>query len=328
MLAMFEIHLVDGNGHREPLARTLPYRWATVEMRQLMAFVAVADTLHFGRAADQLGIAQPAVSQLIRRLEDQLAVTLFERTSHRVSITPAGHELLPDARAAVATVQRLGDRASQLAEGSVATLRVATTEGIAAQLADLLRRYRHDHPAVALDLQVLPTTAKLANVAAGTLDVAFVRSTPSDTPGVVRRVAWSEPYVAVVPDAHPAAAVDRLDVEAVRSLPLMIIPRAEHTVMHDELLDVCRSMDLEPRVRPTLATPQETFAMIATGAAWTLFVEGNVPPLPGVAICALPEHTPPSRVWVIWRPVGAPKHVLQFVDAATAENDSARESAT
>ena len=71
-----------------------------------MAFEAVADTLHFGRAAERLGIAQPAVSQLIRRLEEQLGVTLFERTSHRVTITPAGQELLPDARSAVATVRR------------------------------------------------------------------------------------------------------------------------------------------------------------------------------------------------------------------------------
>jgi DNA-binding transcriptional LysR family regulator len=292
---------------------------AGVEMRQLTAFVAVADTLHFGRAAERLGIAQPAVSQLIRRLEDQLAVTLFERTSHRVSITPAGQELLPDARAAVATVQRLGERASKLAEGSTATLRVATTEGIGARLAELLRRYGRDNPGITFDLQVLPTGAKLANLAAGTLDVAFVRSTLTETPGLEQRVAWSEPYVAVVPAGHPAAAADRLDVQALHSLPLMIVARTEHAVMHDQLLAICRSMALEPHVRPTLATPQETLAMVATGAAWTLFVGGNVPRVPGTTVRSLPANTPPSRVSVVWRPVGAPAHVLAFVARATTD---------
>jgi DNA-binding transcriptional LysR family regulator len=288
-----------------------------------MAFEAVADTLHFGRAAERLGIAQPAVSQLIRRLEDQLGVTLFERTSHRVTITPAGQELLPDARSAVATVQRLGDRAAQLAEGSAATLRVATTQGTGARLAHLLRRYRDDHPGVALDLQVLPTTAKLANLATGMLDVAFTRSTPPATAGLGRRVAWSERYVAVLPAGHPAAAKGRLDVEAIGTLPLITIPRADHPVMHDELLDVCRSIGLEPRVRPTLSTAQETMAMVATGAAWTLFIEGNVPlDVPGLTECTLPEDAPMSRVWVIWRTMGAPAHVLAFVETAATPSES------
>jgi DNA-binding transcriptional LysR family regulator len=288
-----------------------------VEMRQLMAFEAVADTLHFGRAADRLGVAQPAVSQLIRRLEEQLGVTLFERTSHRVTITPAGQELLPDARSAVATVRRLGSRASELAATTAGTLRIATTVATGGRLADLLRRYGETHPVVELDLQVLPTAAKLANLAAGTLDVAFLRSTPAETPGLAMQVAWRERFVAVMPAGHPAAASGRLDVGALGELPLMAISRSAHPVMHDELMAVCRSMAVEPPVRRTLPTPQETLAMIATGAGWTLFIEGHVPgDVPGLVACDLPAHAPLSSVWLLWR-VGAPAHVLEFVEIAT-----------
>jgi DNA-binding transcriptional LysR family regulator len=229
---------------------------AGVEVRQLMAFEAVADTLHFGRAAERLGVAQPAVSQLIRRLEEQLGVTLFERTSHRVTITPAGEQLLPDARSAVATVRRLGTRASELAAGTAGSLRIATTVATGSRLAELLRRYGEAQPAVELDLQVLPTEQKVANLAAGTLDVAFLRSTPAVTPGLAKRLAWRERFVAVLPAEHPAAATRRLDVDALAGLPLMVIPRSIHPVMHDELLEVCRSIAVDPPVRRTLPTPQ------------------------------------------------------------------------
>ncbi len=283
-----------------------------------MAFVAVADTLHFGRAAERLGIAQPAISQLIRRLEDQLGLILFERTSHRVTITPAGQTLLPDARSVVATVQRLGDRASQLAEGSAATLRVATTTGIGAPLADLLSRYRQARPTVALDLQVLTTTQKLAGIATATIDLAFLRSTPPPTPGLAMRIAWSEPYVAVLPAEHAPASGQPLDVHALVSLPLLLVAHAEHPAMHAELLDVCRSLGFEPQTRPRPAAAQDTLALVAAGTAWTLFIDGNVPPLAGVRACPLPEGTPPSRVWLVWRDIGATTHVLDFVEIATA----------
>jgi DNA-binding transcriptional LysR family regulator len=283
-----------------------------------MAFVSVADTLHFGHAAERLGIAQPAVSQLIRRLEGQLDLILFERTSHRVALTPAGQALLPEARSAVATLERLSSRATELREGTTATLRIATTTGNGARLADVLRRYRRHHPGVELDLQVRPTRAKLDGVAAGALDVAFLRSEPPDAQGLSRRVAWTDRYVAVVP-TH-AAGRDGSGRQAMASLPLMIVARVHHPAMHDELLGVCRSLGTEPQVRDALATPQETLAIVATGAAWTLFFEGNVPELPGITVCALPDGTPPSRVWVVWRSAGMPAHVRDFLElVATGE---------
>jgi DNA-binding transcriptional LysR family regulator len=258
------------------------------------------------------------VSQLIRRLEEQLGVTLFERTSHRVTITPAGEALLPDARSALATVRRLESRASELAAGTAESLRIATTVATGSRLADLLRRYGETHPAVELDLQVLPTESKLANLSAGTLDVAFLRSTPARAPGLAKRAAWSERFVAVLPAGHPAAASGRLDVDALGALPMMVVPRSVHPVMHDDVLAVCRSIGVAPPVRRTLPTPQETLAMIATGAAWTLFIEGHVPgDVPGVAACDLPAHAPLSHVWLLWRE-GAPQHVREFVALATS----------
>lgn len=277
-----------------------------------MAFVSVADTLHFGRAAERLGIAQPAVSQLIRRLEGHLELILFERTSHRVQLTPAGQALLPEARSALATLQRLSTQATELREGTIATLRVATTTGIAARLADVLRRYHQERPGVELDLQVLPTRAKLEYVATGALDAAFIRSRPPNPNELNSQLAWSERYVAVVP-TH-AAAHDRTGLHAMSTLPLMILARGQHPVMHDELLDVSRSLGIEPRVREAMATPQDTLALVATGAAWTLFIEGNVPAMPGLTVCPLPDDTPLSRVWVIWRSSGTRPHVHEFVE--------------
>lgn len=283
-----------------------------VEVRQLLAFVTVADTLHFGRAAERLGIAQPAVSQLIRRLEGRLELILFERTSHSVQLTPAGQALLPEARSALATLQRLSAHATALRDGTTTTLQVATTTGIAGRLADVLRRYHLRRPGVELDLKALPTEAKLQQVVTGALDAAFTRSRPRDRNGLKSHLAWSERYVAVVPTQ--AVAQDPTGLRAMRTLPLTILAREQHPAMHDELLDVARSLGFEPRVRDATATPQDTLALVATGAAWTLFFEGNVPDMPGLTVCALPDGTPPSRVWVVWRPAETRPHVREFVE--------------
>ena len=92
--------------------------------------------------------------------------------------------------------------------------------------------------------------------------------------------------------------------------------------MHGELLEVCRSLGLEPQTRPRPAAAQDTLALVAARRAWTLFIDGNVPRLAGLGACSLPEGTPPSRVWVIWREIGAPTHVLDFVEIATAEHEA------
>jgi DNA-binding transcriptional LysR family regulator len=117
-----------------------------MELRQLAAFVAVADELHFGRAAERLGVVQPAVSQLVRRLERELGVVLFERSSHHVALTGAGTKLLPAARRSLSASHELALAAPALVRGEQGELRVGTTEGIGANLKPPPRTVRRRAP--------------------------------------------------------------------------------------------------------------------------------------------------------------------------------------
>jgi len=132
-----------------------------MELRQLAAFVAVADELHFGRAAEHLGVVQPAVSQLVRRLERELGVVLFERSSHRVVLTGAGAELLPAARRALSARDELAAAAPALVGGRQGELRIGTSEGISAKLNMLLARFAVERPNASIRLEAMHTPAKL-----------------------------------------------------------------------------------------------------------------------------------------------------------------------
>jgi DNA-binding transcriptional LysR family regulator len=293
-----------------------------MELRQLAAFVAVADELHFGRAAQRLGVVQPAVSQLVRRLERELGVVLFERSSHHVVLTGAGSKLLPAARRALRAGDELAATASALIQGEQGELRVGTTEGIGANLNLLLGRFAEERPNVSVIPQAIHTPDKLRAVRDGDLDVAFVRA-PVDAIGLHLDELWSEPLRAVLPARHPLAARVTVSLQDLSSLPLMLGPRSTNPGVHDQLLALCRQAGLEPRLGPPLVSVQEALATISTGAAWTLLTLSNAPRRTrAVAVRAVSDPAAHATVALAWRAAGAGALARGFVDLALRARDA------
>lgn len=212
----------SGNGNSELAAITRRYH-QLMELRQLAAFVAVAEERHFGRAAEQLGIVQPAVSQLVRRLERELAVVLFERSSHHVALSSAGAELLPAARRVLRARDSVAEAAAAWVRGEHGVLRIGTTEGIGTNLNLLLARFAQRRPQVSIQLWAQHTPAKLRALSTGDLDVAFVRA-PTPTPRVRTCPLWSETLMVVLPERHPACAEPAVHLDQLSSLPLILGP--------------------------------------------------------------------------------------------------------
>jgi DNA-binding transcriptional LysR family regulator len=196
-----------------------------VELRQLHYFVVVAEELHFRRAAERLHIAQPSVSQQIRRLEDELGVELFDRDRRGVTITPAGSVLLEEARATLAQAARAADRARAAAAGERGRLRLNLTRSSPAGLpGQIVEAFRERYPDVELVLDIGQTSAHVDQLRRGTIDIAFVRP-PLRDPELDEIELAREPLVCVLPRGHRLARRQLVKREDFRREPLVWWPR-------------------------------------------------------------------------------------------------------
>lgn len=192
-----------------------------VQMRHLRYFVVVAEELNFTRAAQRIHIAQQALSAQVKQLERELGVTLLERSTRAVSLTPAGVEYLEDARAILAHVERAGRRAAAVERRSRDRLVLGFTEGAALTLTEpIMTAFRTRHPAVTVDLRQFNYDEPAAGLADRTVDVAFVRL-PIATLELQVRTLFAEPLVLAVPDGHRLADHPSVRVEDLLDEPLL-----------------------------------------------------------------------------------------------------------
>lgn len=177
-----------------------------MELRQLQYFAAVAEEGGFSRAAERLGIVQSAVSQQIGRLERELGVSLFDRSTRHVRLSGAGERLLPEAHAVLAAARRTREVASALASGTEGLLRLGTVQGPGDRIYRLLDALRRTAPDLRVRLRRLPLTERLAAVRSGELDAALVRAARK-APGLELLPVWSDPLYVALPAEHPVAAL-------------------------------------------------------------------------------------------------------------------------
>jgi DNA-binding transcriptional LysR family regulator len=175
---------------------------AAMELRQLRSFVAVAEELHFRRAADRLHLAQPSVSQQIRQLEAELGVRLFERNRRGAVLTPAGAALLGEAREILSRVDHAAAIARATGTGERGRLRMSLTRSLTGGVAgDIVAAYRARYPEVDLVLSLGTTMLHVEQLHSGEIDVGFVRP-PVDDPGLEELRLGREPMVCVLPTGH------------------------------------------------------------------------------------------------------------------------------
>ena len=202
-----------GNAYHEP-----------VELRQLTSFVAVAEELHFRRAAERLHLAQPSVSQHIRGLEAELGVRLFERNRRGAALTAAGDALLPEARDLLVRAEGAAAIARSTGIGERGRLRLSLTRSLTGGIAGaIVAAYRQRYPEVELELSVGNTMLHVEQLLEGDIDVGFVRP-PLEQPGLDELVLGREPMVCVLPKGHPLAKRGRVRSADLRDEPLVWWP--------------------------------------------------------------------------------------------------------
>ncbi|GAA1161407.1 LysR family transcriptional regulator [Kribbella jejuensis] len=241
-----------------------------MEVRQLEFFVAVAEELHFGRAAERLHIGQPAVSQHVARLERELGVQLFDRTTRRVRLTGAGRRLLPEAHATLTAFGRLRAAVAEPAGDITGRLRIGTSEGLGDRLDQVLDQIATLAPAVDVRLVSLPSVERLDALRRGELDAAFVR--PAVPVAALDTTAvWNETLVAAVPATHVAAARSSVTLADLAGTPLRLSPRQANPGLYDFLTGLLQQADVEPQRGPDIGSVYDALAEIGAGPpAWTV----------------------------------------------------------
>uniref|UniRef100_A0AAU3GQD6 LysR substrate-binding domain-containing protein n=1 Tax=Streptomyces sp. NBC_01401 TaxID=2903854 RepID=A0AAU3GQD6_9ACTN len=196
-----------------------------IELRHLRYFLALAEELHFGRAAQRLRIAQPALSQQIRRLEKIVGAELFRRTSRSVRLTEAGAAFRPRARSLLDRLAADLDEAGRIGRGEAGRLDIAFITSATEIVSEHLRAFSRRRPEVQVALHDGFTTDVLAALERGTADIGIVRD-PEERDAIDLVLLASERLVAVVPATHPAADGDQVNAGALAADPLILFPRA------------------------------------------------------------------------------------------------------
>ncbi|NYI04664.1 DNA-binding transcriptional LysR family regulator [Allostreptomyces psammosilenae] len=262
-----------------------------MELRQLEYFVAVAEEGGFGRAAERLHIVQSAVSQQIRRLERELGVRLFDRSTRHVSLTGAGERLLPEAHAALAATDRLRRVAADVASGDDGVLRLGIVHAPGDRVYRTLGALTAQAPRLRVTPRRLPVTERLAAVRAGVLDAALVRALTA-APGLDLLPVWSDPLYVALPADDPRARRPVLRLRELADLPLRLAPRDRNPPFHGLVTGALRAAGVEPVPGPPFTDLHGTVSAIAAPGApsWTVFYDVNgVPSVPRVAVRPLAE---------------------------------------
>jgi DNA-binding transcriptional LysR family regulator len=243
-----------------------------MELRQLRQFVAVAEELHFGRAAVRLNMTQPPLTQAVRALEATLGVQLFERSKRSVSLTPAGDALLVHARRLLRAADELPRTVRAAAEGLSGQLRLAFVSSVAyGPLPQWLQSFRERHAGVALQLREATLDVQLAAFEADEVDAGFVLHAPGAAPaGFAVRTVLAEPLVLALPAGHAAASKRAPRFADIAGEPLVIFPREIAPSLFDAVLSFYRSQAFTPRIAQEAIQMQTIVNLVSAGmgVAW------------------------------------------------------------
>lgn len=280
-----------------------------MELRRLRYFVALAEELHFGRAARRLHVVQPALSQQIRVLEEEIGAPLVDRTTRSVTLTAAGAMLLGQARRVLADVEQAVLSTQRAARGATGRLAVGFVSPAALRvLPETLSTFRAEHPGVQIAVHEIGTAEQLQAVEEGRIDVGFVLL-PADAGKLALEPILSEPLMAVLPAAHRLARRTGVPLAALAEEDIVWMARRSEPRLYELYLRLCLEAGFSPRVAYEVEHLESMLALVAAGLgvshapasigrtprAGVVCVELRRPRVPaGIGMAHSPENRAPS----------------------------------
>lgn len=244
-------------------------------LRYLRYFVAVAQELNLTRAAQLLGMAQPPLSQQIRRLEGHVGTPLFERRPRGMALTPAGEAFHANALRILELASKATHDARELAAGAAGTMTVGFCNSVVfvQPLAELIRRYRARYPGVHFSPLEASTPELVDRLENGQVDAAVIRLPYAGGSGQLRRTILTEDMYIALPPGHRDAARKRLDLARLADDPLVMFPRAAVPGLYDMVIDACHERGFEPRLAQESSQVASAINLVAAGFGYAVVPE-------------------------------------------------------
>jgi DNA-binding transcriptional LysR family regulator len=272
-----------------------------MELRHLRYFVAVAEELHFGRAAGRLLVAQPSLSRQVRDLERELGVPLLSRAHRRVALTAAGEAFLEEARLTLARAAEAAEAARRAHRGEIGQLRVGFVQSATFHaLPRLLRGFRTAYPDVDLAVRAMTTVEQVAAIRDQRIHVGLLRP-PIDDRGITLSVISRDQLVVALPGGHPLAASERVSLAALADEPFILYARSEGPGVRDAIVAACLAAGFRPRVAQEAWDTPTIVALVGAGLGVSLLISPAPPSDGAVAYRPPAEDLPPWELALAWR---------------------------
>jgi len=290
-----------------------------MELRHLHSFLALAEELHFGRAADRVGIAQPPLSRHIQQLEAEIGSPLFERGPRSVTLTRAGREFLDRVRPHVEGITQAVHASRSAGNGLSGRLTVGYVSNLSYQLLPtVLSQLKASAPDVILDLHEMPTLAQVPALRAGEISLALL-VLPIDELGMMQRRLFQDPLVVVMPADHDLAQKSVISLAELCRYPFIACPRYEKTSFQNVIIERCHEAGYEPNVIHEVTGKTLMYELIAHGIGISVVPRSSSQGhREGVVYRPLAEMLRPIDVGAVWRKEDEDPLRRLFVNTAAA----------
>jgi DNA-binding transcriptional LysR family regulator len=296
-----------------------------IELRHLRYFVAVAEILHFGKAAERLGMSQPPLSQQIRQLEDTIGARLLTRTNRRVALTEPGRLFLQEARDILAKVDHATELVQRAQRGELGELRIGFTRTVplSQDIPRAILAFRQQFPAVHLQLEEMMSLQQIDALLERKLHIGILR--PSVLPkSLVSKRLFRDPLVAVLPQDHSALkrvdARGKLPIKVLASEPFVVFARTAGAGVYEHVLSLCRNAGFAPRIAQEAREASTIIGLVATGMGVSILPAscGHIS-VEGVSYVQLSDPAAVSDVHVVYRDDERSPLVPRFIKLIVTE---------
>jgi DNA-binding transcriptional LysR family regulator len=288
-----------------------------MELRQLRSLSVLAEELHYGHAADRLGVAQPALSRQIQQLEAELGVQLLKRSSRSVVLTEAGRQFAQDIAPALRQLERAAADVSGFAHGKRGNLRVGFSSNLEHQFVPkLIQKIRLEAPEAKTDLRELSVAEQIRQLNEGEIDIGLTTLPVADPALIVRRL-FSEPLVVLVPSESRFAHLSAISLDDLAEEPFIMCPRYRQSGYHEFIRNLAAKAGFRPKVAYAADTKSTAAALVARGLGVSLVPQSATATATG-GVIGLPisDHGVVVEIGIVWRRENMSPLFRLFIDCS------------